>query len=424
MLWNNEKTPDFGVLRGLKCVMVASALAGPFAFTLFADNGADVIWIENAHAYDPTRASKVLSCEVERRNFRYMTLDAFSEEGRKILFELLKDADVFLEASRGGTWAKQGITDEVLWEVNPRLVIGHESGFGQTGDPDYVHRPSYDPIAQAYSGYMYSDASGIDPTFMPYPTGPYGADFITGLYGAFGMLAALYRVRQTGIGESVDIAQFEVMARFCFYGPEMIKGAKPPRGADPGSVAASGTYKCMDGNYIYSFILAGAGNIRRTCEFFGIPYGGELVPKSKQVIFRDKPEDAELAKLFEEKWEDYISKHTAAEVEKEFLSRGITVSRVNSTADLAEDPHAIARETFVEYENMRGLRVKCVGPIPKYTRNPGKVWTPMMPAGWDNEDILGAIGYDEEAIKKLYDDRIITKGGLNTIMSEEEIQFR
>ena len=72
---------------------------------------------------------------------RNLMLDVVKEEGREVFLKLMETTDVFIEASRGGQWAKWGYTDEVLWERNPKLVIGHMSGYGLTGDPAYVGRP-------------------------------------------------------------------------------------------------------------------------------------------------------------------------------------------------------------------------------------------------------------------------------------------
>ena len=129
--------PKFGNLQSLKVINAASVIAGPFVCGLFAEQGADVIELESVIAPDMYRMYGD-AWSAERRNQRMMTLNIPTDEGKEVLFRLVKDADVLVESSKGGTWKKWGITDEVLWEHNPALVILHISGFGQTGDPTYV----------------------------------------------------------------------------------------------------------------------------------------------------------------------------------------------------------------------------------------------------------------------------------------------
>jgi L-carnitine CoA-transferase len=150
-----SQLPDFGVLAGVKVVYAGSALAGPFAAQLMAESGADVRWIENALSPDMARGSiGGIFAEMERRNQRTVSVDLRRPEGRDVLLKLVTDAEILIESSRGGQFAGWGLGDEVLWGVNPRLVIVHVSGFGQHGDDRYIGRPCYDPIAQAYGCYL------------------------------------------------------------------------------------------------------------------------------------------------------------------------------------------------------------------------------------------------------------------------------
>ena len=150
-----NEMPEFGLLSGLKVVHASSVVAGPIAAELMAENGADVIWIESKRALDTNRGKGGMGAESERRNMRNISFDIPTDEGKKILRALLEDADVFIESSKGGQYARWGLTDDVLWSWNPKLVIAHFSGYGQTGDPDYVSRGCYDPVCQAFSCLMH-----------------------------------------------------------------------------------------------------------------------------------------------------------------------------------------------------------------------------------------------------------------------------
>ncbi|MDO5033758.1 MAG: CoA transferase, partial [Eubacteriales bacterium] len=187
--------PSFGCLDGVKVVYAAVELACPKAADLMADWGADVTWLENTGAGDTIRDTAYIK-QAERRNQRSVALNYFSEEGKKIFLEMIKDADIFMEASKGGTWARKGITDEVLWEINPKLVIVHISGFGQTGDPKMVKRAAYDLTVMAYSGIIMQNGTPEQP-MLP---GPYAGDYFNTLMICSSALAARYKAEKTGKG--------------------------------------------------------------------------------------------------------------------------------------------------------------------------------------------------------------------------------
>ena len=126
-----SEMPVFGNMQGVKIIGTGTSIAGPVACTLFAEQGAEVIQIESTVAKDMVRFIGDIWW-TEHRNNRTIALNIRSEEGEKVLKELLADADILIEGSKGGTWAKWGLTDEVLWEVNPRLTIVHISGYGQS----------------------------------------------------------------------------------------------------------------------------------------------------------------------------------------------------------------------------------------------------------------------------------------------------
>lgn len=144
-----REKPSFGVLDGLKVVYQATEIAAPTAAAMMTDWGADVVWIENTSVGDTMRDTAFIK-EQARRNQRSVSMNPFSEEGRAVLLRLLEDADVFIEAGKGPGYPRRGLTDEVLWSANPRLVIVHVSGYGQTGSEERIHRPAYDHVMQAY----------------------------------------------------------------------------------------------------------------------------------------------------------------------------------------------------------------------------------------------------------------------------------
>ena len=237
--------PSFGVLDDVKVVYAAVELAAPKACDLMADWGADVTWLENTGAGDTIRDTAYVK-QAERRNQRSVSMNYFSDEGKEILFKMLADADVFIEASKGGTWARKGITDEVLWEINPKLVIVHLSGFGQSGDPKMVKRAAYDLTVMAYSGYMSQNGTQE----QPMNPGPYAGDYFNSLMIVSSTLAALHKANRTGKGESIDLAMYEtLLAIGQYYLVDYLnEGILWPRpGARNQNLCGIGEYKCNDG---------------------------------------------------------------------------------------------------------------------------------------------------------------------------------
>ena len=144
--------PKFGALAGLKILDSGSNIAGPLGGGLLAECGATVIHFEGPKKPDNQRGW--YGYPQNHRNQLSMVADIKSEEGRKIFLDLIKWADIWVESSKGGQYDRLGLSDEVIWEVNPKIAIVHVSGYGQTGDPSYVTRASYDAVGQAFSGYM------------------------------------------------------------------------------------------------------------------------------------------------------------------------------------------------------------------------------------------------------------------------------
>lgn len=228
-------------------------IAGPFAGQMFAEWGAEVIWIENVAWADTIRVQPNYP-QLSRRNLHALSLNIFKDEGREAFLKLMETTDIFIEASKGPAFARRGITDEVLWEHNPKLVIAHLSGFGQYGTEEYTNLPAYNTIAQAFSGYLIQNGD-VD---QPMPAFPYTADYFSGMTATTAALAALHKVRETGKGESIDIAMYEVMLRMgqyfmmdYFNGGEICP--RMTKGKDP-YYAGCGLYKCADGYIVMELV--------------------------------------------------------------------------------------------------------------------------------------------------------------------------
>lgn len=395
--------PAFGNLQGLKVVYSAVEIAGPVAAQLMAEWGADVTWIENTFDGDSMRDTTYVK-ELERRNQKSLSLNIFSDEGREVFLKLIETADIFIESSKGPAFARRGITDELLWKHNKSLVIVHVSGFGHDGVPDRVNRAAYDQTAQAFSGYLSQNGTEDQPMIAS----PYTGDYFTSLMVVSSALAALHKAQKTGIGESIDVAMYEVLLRMgAYYMMDYVNaGIKYPRaGARHQNLCGIGVYKCKDG--FLSLCLYGAKQNQAILERIGLEnlWGTDEYPEGTTALWLDGPK----AELIEQKLEEYLLTKPVDEVEEDFSNCKIAANKVMTFDEIVEHPHYLAREAFIEWETIEGK--KCKGPniFPKFKNNPGQVWRPMPTLGMDTESILSNLGYSSEQILELSEKGIIKK---------------
>ena len=399
--------PQFGPLQGVKVVHSSISIAGPFCAQLMADMGADVIWIENPKAPDIARGGgfhQGWSVELNRRNMRSMALDIPSEKGREVFLKMLAATDIFIEASKGGQYDRWGLSDEELWRANPALVIVHISGFGQAGEDSYVSRASYDPIAQAFGGLMYVNSL---PGMAPFPSSQDVGDVYSGYLGAVGALAALYRVRETGRGESVDIAQYEAVLRSQGQNmmAELNTGNPISHTPFPNAelVAGYGAYECSDGKHCVVMTL-GPAVFKSVMEVLGLPYGTDEIPAGSARLYHNTPG----GKMIDEAMAKFCAERPASDVERIFSGAKVPASLVYSYTDMKDNPHFQARETFTTYPSAR-YETDVIAPNvqPVLKNEPGLVWRSGVDSGFDNEDILRDFGFDESQIEALRADGVI-----------------
>ena len=203
-------------LEDIRVLDIATFLAAPFCATLLAEFGAEVIKVELPGEGDPTRkfgsrteCGDTLVWLSEARNKCSVTLVLRKPEGVELFKRLVEKSDVVCENFQPGTLEHWGLGYEVLREVNPRLVLLRISGYGQTGP--YKDRPGFGRIANAFGGISflagYPDRAPVLPGSATLP------DYLSGLFGAFGVLAALRHCDKTGEGQIIDIGLYETIFR-------------------------------------------------------------------------------------------------------------------------------------------------------------------------------------------------------------------
>ncbi|MDT4933959.1 MAG: hypothetical protein QOK11_1851, partial [Pseudonocardiales bacterium] len=246
-----------GPLAGVVVVDLSRALAGPHAAMMLGDLGARVIKVESPGGGDDTRSwgppfmpgsdgaghsTYFLSCN---RNKESIALDLKSDDGRDTLTALVRRADVLVENFRPGVLDRLGFPVERLHELNPRLVVLSISGFGHDGPEG--GRAGYDQIAQGEAGLMsLTGPSPDDPTRVGVPIG----DLLAGMYGAYGVLAALHERATSGVGRVVRTSLLAaIVGVHAFQGTRYTVAGEIPcaTGGHHPSICPYGLFRCADG---------------------------------------------------------------------------------------------------------------------------------------------------------------------------------
>ena len=308
--------PGSGPLAGIVVVDLSRALAGPHATMMFGDLGARVIKVEAPGGGDDSRGwgppfvyphedapHKPLHVSAgtpsdpinfrERESTYYLStnrdkqsivLDLKSTEGMATLTRLLRRADVVCENFRSGVMARLGLSDERLLELNPRLVVLSISGFGHDG-PD-GGRAGYDQIAQGEAGFMSLTGSGPDD---PQKTGVPIGDLIAGMWGAYGVLAALLERQRTGRGQIVRTSLLAgLVGVHAYQGTRWTIAGEVPRGQGNHhpSISPYGLFHCRDG--AIQLACGSEGLWRRLCAEFGLdPEADGMATNAERVGRRD-----------------------------------------------------------------------------------------------------------------------------------------
>jgi crotonobetainyl-CoA:carnitine CoA-transferase CaiB-like acyl-CoA transferase len=329
-------------LEGVRVVDMATVVAGPGSARYLADFGADVIKVERPGG-DSTRSmgwtlpgdSDSLFWKLINRGKRSVVLDLKDSEDRDRMLDLLEEADVLVENMRPGKLEELGLGPTVLHSRNPRLVILRVTGFGQTGP--YSGRPGFATIADALSGW--SDLSG-EPGGAPLLPPVALADEVSSLVGAFSVMVALRHAERTGEGQAIDVNLWESMLQV--MGPLPAAWAQlgylqPRLGSGIPYTVPRGTYKCSDGTWV-AISTSSESVAGRVLSLLGLSSDPRFSNFSLRFEHREE---------LEELMGEWIASHTWEEAQNAFEEVDAAIARVYNMADIAEDPHVIARNSLI-----------------------------------------------------------------------------
>lgn len=403
----------FGPLSDIRVIGTGLHIAQPFAGTKLAQFGAEFIQLERPGG-DPYRVASPQLARGPRsngcgqaeigKNRLSFGLDLKSAKGLELVMAMWKISDVWLESSMPGTIDRAGMSPELALAVNPALVILRVSTYGQYGRPDYLNRPGYDAIAQAYGGMMHVTG---DPSGPPQRAMAFTGDYISGLTGWGAVMTALWEVKKTGRGQVLDLAQFESIAETQAHGMPLYtgEGVIMERGGNraPGFQPYD-AFKCHDG---WVFIAAVAGQIYpRVPKFLGLDvneYSFEACSKDAAAV------NSEKGRELDRRLREYCSSHPALEVETALNEAKIGCVRIFSAEDQYKDEHYRLRDMLVPVlDRQSGVPIRVYGVVPKMSLTPGKVWRGSPAIGEDTTDILAKLlGLPDPEIKDLYAQKVV-----------------
>ena len=383
-----------GPLAGLKVLELGQLVAGPFAGKTLADFGADVIKIEPPGAGDPLRQWRLLHdgtsvwWQVQSRNKRSVVLGLRSEAGRADVRRLAAHADVLIENFKPGTMEKWGLGYEVLAAANPGLVMLRISGYGQTGP--YRDLPGFAVVAEAMGGLRHLMG---EPGRPPVRAGVSLGDTLAALHGVIGVLLAL-QARQHSIsaeapkgrGQVVDVALYEavfncmesLLPEYSAFGV-----VRQPAGSALPGIAPSNAYRCADGQVviggngdsIFKRLMAAVGRTD-LADDPGLANNAQRAARVDEL-------DAAITR--------WTVQHSVAEVVSRLQAASVPVGRIYTVADIAVDPHFLARGMVQRIVIAGGLGLDVPGVVPLLSATPGGLRTPASALGEHSEAVRVAL---------------------------------
>ena len=396
-----------GVLTGYRVLDCSIAMAGPFAAQRLGDLGADVVKIEPVTG-EWQRHTAAGGAEGNRvnvsflslnRNKRSLAVDLKAPDGKAVMLELVKTADVFLQNYRPGVAKRLGLDYETLAAINPKLVYVSISGYGEDGP--YMNRPGQDLVLQGMSGAMLSAGRSGEP---PNAAGQVLVDAVTAYTAFEGVLAALLHRERTGEGQLVQVnmldaittLQMQELSVFTVAGKPQTRSAEPH--AHVYIRAPYGAFATSDGFIIVAFPkLANLGAV------IGEPSFLTMVDEVDTWTRRDE--------IFAKTREKLVTK-TSAEWLALLRAADIWCGPVYGYADLVEDEQIKHNGTFVEYDHPTEGRVKTPGFPIKFSKTPSTVERGAPITGQHSREVLAEAGYNAATIEALLASGAVAAGEL------------
>src|SRR5512147_716680 len=396
-----------GALSGYRVLDLAGPL-GLHCTKLLADMGADVIKVEPPRG-DGSRSVPPFKDDFPHpeqslyflhfnTNKRGITLDVEKPDGRAILLELARNADVLIETARPGYMDELGIGYPSLRAQNPRLVYASITPFGQSGPwRDYK---ANDMAGLALGNLLYLAGEPGEPPLQPPGEIAYG---MASTYGAFGIAVALYHRLESGKGQYIDVSMHECAGHIAgYFIPNYgYTGAKPARASRKGEETdLYDPYPTKNG-YARIFIIP-VEQWRRLVDWMGRP-PSISGPEFEKMAYRRKHPEIVVGAIAE-----FCAKHTKEELYEEGQKRRIAVTPINTAGEFIEMEQTKARGLFVDMDHPVIGKYKQFGPVPRLMESPGGIFRPAPLLGEHNREIyMGDLGMNSDDLIALQAEGVI-----------------
>jgi len=395
-------------MAGIRVLDLGTFLAGPHAASILGEFGAEVLKIEHPVAGEPMRRfgsptkdpDRTLAFLTEARNRKSVTLDLRQARGRELFMQLVEKSDVLIENFRPQTFEQWGIGWEVLKAANPGLVFLRVSGYGQTGP--YRRRSGFAHIAHAYSGLSYLAGFPGESPVVP-GTVPLG-DYISGLYGAIGVLLALRHRDRTGRGQIIDVAIFESVFRTldelaAAYG--LFGHVREREGSGSFIAVPHGHFRCSDDKWV-SIACTTDRMFERLAGAMG---RAELATEERYGIQKNRLAARDMINGLVEDW---VGSEPRAEIMRRCLDAQVPSGKVNSIEDIFQDEHFKARGTLARIDVPGVGEVTVPGVLPHLSKTPGRINALGPPLGNATVEVLEQLlGLSEDEIEVLRSANVI-----------------
>ncbi|HYB20129.1 MAG TPA: CoA transferase [Thermodesulfobacteriota bacterium] len=395
---------DNKALSGVRVLDLTQYEAGTSCTLLLGFLGAEVIKVEPPEGGDPGRTAGTEKPGVDafyfvllNPNKKSITLNLRSEKGLQLFKEMVKKADVVASNFMVGTMQRLGIDYPVLKAINPKIIYATISGFGSQGP--YHAYPCFDIIAQASGGGMSFTGYPENP---PTKCGPTIGDSGAGIHLAIGILAALYRRSQTGVGQEVEVTMQESvtnlirapMSAHFGTGKTLKRMGNAAYGLVPWNI-----FKCMDGHIVIGAVPQNL--FENLLKAIG---QGKLTEDERFKGMRNRVRHAKELEALIEAWTSTKTKHEAWKI---LAEARVPAGAVLDSSEILADPNLLERKMVVEIDHpMRG-KIKMLGSPIKLSDSPVEVKAaPLL--GANNEEIYHSLlGLDAQKLEEMKKEKII-----------------
>jgi crotonobetainyl-CoA:carnitine CoA-transferase CaiB-like acyl-CoA transferase len=393
-----------GPLAGVRVIDFTGVVSGPFATMFLADQGAEVLKIEPIDG-DITRRSRAIIDKAgefsalfisSNRGKRSLSIDIKSAIGREVLHKLVSGADVLVQNFRPGTMERLGLGPDELGKRDPRLIYVSISGVGETGP--YVKKRVYDPIVQALSGLADIQAQPV--TNRPQMIRTIVADKTAAIFAAQAISSALYAREKTGFGDHIRLAMLDAMISYLWPEGMMqytVVGGEATAG-DPND-RPDLVFKTKDG-----YITAGTISDSEWQGFCKATGDTALAsdPRFATPSARSVNAAARINKMAE-----YIAQHTTAEWLQRLDAADVPCAPILRRSEVIDHAQVVARKIIAEFDQPSVGRVRQPKPAARFQRNEATIGGPAPRVGEHSRAILREIGYSDDAIDAMVNDRVV-----------------